>query len=147
MAKTITAATAEFKIAIAGLFTTPQTVDGFAADEAFLIDSVESAQVVVGVDANMSVGWIPNAKKQHVMIMPDSDALDMFNTWGVTQEGTKEVFIAQATIYIPAINYKYTLVKGVLTNWKPIPDVKKVLQAVPYEITWQSILGASMGGN
>ena len=33
----------------------------------------------------------------------------------------------------------YTMTKGFLTNYKPIPDIKKLLQPQRFRITWQSV--------
>lgn len=145
MARTITSATAQFALAVAGLFDSPVALSGYSADDAFMAEAVENAEVVMGVDANMSVGWVPNPVKMSIVFQPDSPSIDIFNTWGVTQNGTKEVLIASATIIIPATTYKYACVKGVLTSWRPLPELKRIIQPMRYEITWQSVLGTATG--
>lgn len=145
MARTLTAATAQFSIAIAGLFNTPVALGGYAADDAFSSEAVENAEVLMGVDAKMSAGWVANLVKMPIVFQADSPSIDTFNTWGVVQQGTKEILIAQATIYIPATSYKYTCVNGVLSSWRPLPELKKIIQPMRYEITWESILGTATG--
>lgn len=145
MARYLTAATAQFSIAIPGLFNTPVTFSGYAADDAFMAEAVENAEVVMGVDANMSAGWVPNPVKMAIVFQADSPSIDVMNTWGVTQQGTKSILAANATIYLPATTYKYALVKGILTSWRPLPELKRIIQPMRYEITWQSVLGAATG--
>jgi len=142
MARTITSATAQFALSVGGLYPQPQNIHGYSSDDAFEGEAVENAEVVMGVDANMSVGWVPNPVKQIIVLQADSDSIDIFNNWGVTQQGLKEVLIAQATIYIPGTGYKYALSKGVLTSWRPLPQLKKVIQPQRYEITWERVVGA-----
>jgi hypothetical protein len=47
-------------------------------------------------------------------------------------------------VTLPGISKKFTMVNGVLTRGKPIPDAKKVLQPQTYEITWEKVLPAPM---
>ncbi len=144
MAKTITAANSQFALAIAGLYPAPQNLQGYAADDAFSTADVSNAQTVRGIDGKMSAGFVFADLQQTITIMPDSPSLSVFNNWMVAQLAAREVLIASATIILPSIGFKYVLTKGVLTQGKPIPDVKKVLQAVGFQITWESIVGAQI---
>ena len=56
---TITSADCTFLITIAGLFTSPVQLQGFAADRAFETAAVDVAELVMGVDGNLSAGWVP----------------------------------------------------------------------------------------
>lgn len=145
MARYLTAATAQFAIAIPGLYNTPVALSGYAADDAFMAEAVENAEIAMGVDAGMSAGWVPNPVKMRIVFQADSPSIDVMNTWGVTQQGTKSVLQASATILLPATSYKYACVKGILTSWRPLPELKRIIQPMAYEITWQSILGTATG--
>jgi hypothetical protein len=140
MAKTITAANSVFALTITGLYPAPQILHGYAADDAFSTDALESAETVMGLDGHLSGGYIFNPIKQTIVLMPDSDSLDVFNNWSLAQLASREVLVANASISLPAIGKKYVLTRGFLTSHKPIPDVKKVLQSVPYQITWGSVV-------
>lgn len=144
MAKTITSANAQFALAIAGLYPAPQILQGYAAEDAFSTGDISNAQTVRGVDGKMSAGFVFADLSQTITVMPDSPSLLVFNNWTVAQLAAREVLIASATIILPSISMKYVLTKGVLTMGKPIPDVKRVLQAVGYQITWESIVGAQI---
>lgn len=141
---TITAANSVFALSITGLYDSPQILHGYAADDGFTTEAVENAEVVMGLDGHMSGGFIFTPIKQTIMLMPDSASLDIFNNWSLAQLAVREVLVANASISLPAIGKKYVMTRGFLTQHKPIPDVKKVLQAVQYQITWNTIVGASI---
>ena len=136
---TITAANSVFMLAIGGIFAVPQQLQGYAADAAFAFDSVAPAETVMGVDGRMSAGWVPYPTIQTITLMPDSPSMGMFDAWLTSQSVAREVFFGSATIVLPAIGKKYTLNRGVLTAAKTAPDVGKVLKAVEYKITWESV--------
>lgn len=142
--KTITSANSQFALAIAGLFPAPQLLQGYASDDAFSTAAVSNAQTVRGIDGKMSAGFVFNDIQQTITVMPDSNSLQLFNAWVVAQLAAREVLVASATISLPAIGMKYVCTKGVLTLSPPIPDVKKVLSPVAYQITWESIVGAQI---
>lgn len=141
---TITAANSIFALTITGLYPAPQVLHGYAADDAFATDALESAETVMGLDGHLSGGYVFNPVKQTIVLMPDSASLDVFNNWSLAQMASREVLVANASISLPAIGKKYVLTRGFLTSHKPIPDVKKVLQSVQYQITWGSVAGAGI---
>lgn len=141
---TITAANSIFALTVTGLYAAPQVLHGYAADDAFSTDALESAETVMGLDGHLSGGYIFNPIKQTIVLMPDSASLDVFNNWSLAQLASREVLVANASISLPAIGKKYVLTRGFLTSHKPIPDVKKVLQAVQYQITWGNVAGANI---
>lgn len=142
--QTITAANSVFALAITGLYPSPQTLHGYAADDGFTTEALESAEVVMGLDGHMSGGYVFNPVKQTITLMPDSASLDVFNNWALAQMAAREVLVANASISLPSIGKKYVLTRGFLTSSKPIVDVKKVLAPVSYQITWNTIVGAAI---
>lgn len=142
--QTITAANSVFALAITGLYPAPQVLQGYAADDGFTTEAIENAEVVMGLDGHMSAGFIFNPVKQTIVLMPDSPSLDIFNNWALAQLAAREVMVANASISLPAIRKKYVLTRGFLTSTTPVPDVKKVLQPVRYQITWNTVAGAAL---
>lgn len=138
--RTITAANSIFMLTIGALFSAPQQLAGFMADDVFDTDDVDISETVMGVDGNLSVGYIPNPVEQTIYLMPDSPSTDIFDAWYAAQLAAREAVIATATVYLPGPQKKYACTKGVLKRLKPIPSVKKVVQGQPYRITWQSVL-------
>src|SRR5690242_8115266 len=138
---TITSANSVFALAIANVFSAPQNLEGYSADDAFTTEAIESVETVQGIDGNLSGGFIFNPYKMSVTIMPDSPSLDLFYQWAQYMQSTREVAIASGTIWLPAISKKFTLQRGFLTSNVPIPSAKKVLQASQFQITWNRITG------
>lgn len=135
----ITSANSVFAIAIPGLFNSPQNIQGYASDDMFTQDAVESAEIVMGADGNMSAGYVFNQTPQTVTLMPDSPSMAIFDNWRQAEQVLRDKLFANATIRMPAIGKVYTLTKGVLVSAKPIPDAKKVLQPVPFVLAWQRV--------
>lgn len=142
----ITAANSSFALAITNLYPTAQKVEGYAADAMFAFEDVQQVQTVMGVDGKLSGGYVFNEQKQTVTIMPDSPSLEMFANWYTAQYTAKDVYLATGTIIMPSIGRKYTLKKGYLTNGKPMPDAKKVLQPQEFKITWEQVTSEAYSG-
>lgn len=143
---TITSANSSFALAITNLYPTPQKIEGYAADAMFAFEDVTLAQTIMGVDGKLSAGYVFNEQKQTVTIMPDSDSLEVFSNWYTAQRTAKDIYTATGTIIMPSIGKKFTLKKGILTNGKPMPDAKKVLQAQEYKITWENVTSENYSG-
>ena len=135
----ITGASANFILTIAGLFPAPQRLQGFAADDVFSTEPVNIAELVMGVDGRLSAGFIHVLRPMNVHIMPDSPSSAIFDAWHAANEAAQEVYFANGIVTLPTIATKYVLTSGVLTSYAPIPSVKKVLQARQFTITWESI--------
>ncbi len=99
------------------------------------------AETVRGADGKLSAGFIYGNINQTIHIMPDSESRTIFDTWATTSRTSVAVFRCNATVILPAIGRKYTLVNGVLKQWKTMPDAGKVLQAAQAVIEWESITG------
>lgn len=143
MANTITSADAIFALTVTNLYPSAQTLEGYAADAMFALGDTEMATTVRGADGKLSAGFVFGEYLQTITIMPDSPSRDIFETWQLTSLTSKAVFRCNATIILPAISRKYTLVNGVLQRVKAIPDANRVLQAQTFQINWESVTGAS----
>ncbi len=142
---TITSANSAFSIAVANLYPTPQTIQGYAADDAFSSEALDIAEIVMGVDGHMSGGFIFNPVNLKVAIMPDSPSLPIFENWMTFQRTAREVFYANGSISIPSIARKYTLQNGILKSGNPIVNAKKVLEYVSFVIAFERIIGQATG--
>lgn len=143
MANTITSADAIFALTVTNLYPSAQTLEGYATDAMFALGDTEMATTVRGADGKLSAGFVFGEYLQTITIMPDSPSRDIFETWQLTSLTSKAVFRCNATIILPAISRKYTLVNGVLQRVKAIPDANRVLQAQTFQINWESVTGAS----
>lgn len=142
--RTLTAANSVYMLAVAGLYPVAQQLQGYATDDAFATEAQEIADVQMGVDGIMSAGYVPQPTRQSIMIQADSASGAIFDNWANAMRTAREILRASATIYIPSIGKKYTLTRGVLTSYVPIPGVKKVLQSRTFMITWESVAPAPL---
>jgi len=141
---TITSANSVLTLSIEGLYA-PINIQGYAVDDAFESESVQQSEVLMGVDGNLSGGkvWIPY--KMTIHLQADSPSVEVFDNWRSNQDAFVDVFVANGTIILPSTGISYALYNGYLTAATPFPAVKKTLQPVVYEITWQSIVGSITG--
>lgn len=136
MAKSLTGATAVFQLSIAGLYDQPQQLQGFAADDIFSTPGVKSIETMMGVDGKMSAGYVFVEKEMSITLQADSDSNDIFDNWDAAQQSEQDVFYADAVVLLRALRKKWTLTRGVLSNFPPIPDTKKLIQPRKFTITW-----------
>jgi len=142
---TITSANSVYMLSITGLYPSPQKLEGYMADAAFATEPVEPAETVMGVDGQLSGGWLPTAVKQTISIMPNSPSYAIFENWVAAQKAQREVMTADATISIPSLGKIYTCTRGFITQTKMAPDAKKVMQGSEFQITWNDISASNAG--
>ncbi|HFY1707503.1 hypothetical protein M0X61_24675 [Salmonella enterica] len=141
MSNTITSADSIFALTVTNLFPSAQTLEGYAADAMFALGDTEMAVSVRGADGKLSGGFVFGEYLQTITIMPDSPSRDLFETWQLTSLTSKAVFRCNATIILPSISRKFTLTNGILQRVKAIPDAQRVLQAMTFQINWESVVG------
>ncbi len=138
----ITSASAIVMFTIPGIFVIPQQLQGFAADDIFDTDPLESAETLMGVDGKLSAGFVFVPTLQNYALQADSPSIFIFDTWWNAQQIAHEVFFANATVLLTSIGKKWAMTNGILSNYKPLPDAKKVLQPQRFRVTWESSLPA-----
>lgn len=143
----ITSADITFLLAIPGLFTTPQQLQGFSMEGLFDVDVTDAAEVETGADGTGTAGWLPQPVPQTIRFLADSPSVAMFELWNVTQaingdgQGGPGVFYASGTIQYPSIGKKYTLYRGVLRRNQAAPSAGRVLKAREFGLTWLTAPG------
>ena len=137
---TITSANSTFALAVTGIFPAPQFLQGYAADDAFTADAIDMAETVIGVDGQMSAGFVFNVTPMTITLMPTSPSLILFEAWTNTQKAQQEVYRCDGVIRLPSIGRSYILKNGVLKQASQFPAVKKTLQPMTFQIVWQSII-------
>lgn len=139
MAGSITAANAVFMLSITGLFTVPQQLQGFAADDVFDTEAIEPAEVVMGVDGKLSGGFVYVPTKQNITLQADSGSVDLFEQWQKAQRAARDLYYAQGSVVLPGLSKAYTMTRGILSSYSPLADAKKTLQPRKFAITWESV--------
>lgn len=135
----ITSANAVFLLGITGLFSVPQQLQRFAADDVFSTEAVKRVETLMGVDGYLSAGFVNVEIPMNVMLQADSPSGFLFDQWDAAQQASGEVYEANGTIILPSIGKKWTLTRGFLTSYKPTPDAKKILQPRTFGLTWNLI--------
>lgn len=143
--KTITAANSVYMLTIPGLFVTPQQLQGYAADAAFATAAVRNAENVIGVDGRMSSGFVFALREQTITMQADSPSNDLFDAWDAAQQAAGEIFYCSCIITIPSLGKSWAGPKGTLSNFTPLPDVRRTLQPRTFGITWERLLVSPTG--
>lgn len=139
MARTITSANSIYTITVDAVFDQPLQLQQFKADAAFDTEDVKPVEVRKGVDGKKASGYTPYNTPQTIQFMADSLSIDYFEQWLQAMDQAQEDFTCNGRITLPALGKSYIMTNGSLTRVKKITDVKKVLEGVTYEITWDSI--------
>lgn len=135
----ITSANATYFISVASIFPTPTKLQGFAADDIFDTDPLESAELQMGVDGVLSAGFVFVPVRQRIALKADSPSNTIFDTWYAQQQAVRELFTATGIISLPSIGLKFTLTTGFLTTYPSINDARRVLEPRRFGITWQTV--------
>jgi hypothetical protein len=137
----ITSANSVLFLGAAGLFAVPQQIAGFGSDDMYSIEAVETKEIQLGADGVLSSGWIPQIKTMSVTLQADSPSNLFFESLYAAEESAKESYALFGTIMQPAVSKLYTLTNGVLTNYTPLAEAKKVLGARKFQLKFQMVIG------
>jgi hypothetical protein len=137
----LTGADVILTLTIANVFNTPQQLQGFAADDVYEMDELDSVETLMGVDGVLSGGFVWKSQQQTYMLQADSDSNDIFDLWYSQQVADLTTYVAQGIAILPAIGKKFIMTNGYLRGYKP-PGVKKLIQPRRYRIEWNKVLPA-----
>lgn len=115
------------------------TVEGFASDDAFMSETVDSAEAVMGVDGRMSIGYTPYIVKQTITLQADSPSVALFEDILAAQNTLKTPIIVDAVLAYPSVQKSYIFSKGALTRVTPFSAAKKILQPQQFELSWELV--------
>lgn len=141
---TITSANAVLALAVNNYFPVPQVIQGYAVDDAFESEAVQQSEILMGVDGILSAGKVFVPYKMTIHLQADSPSVFLFDAWRNAQDAAVDVFSASGSITLASTGMVYTLQNGYLTQATPFPAVKKTLEPLVYEITWQRIIGGQI---
>lgn len=136
--KTLTTANSAFTLAARGVFPVPFKLEGYATDDSFAVDDVSPGEVHMGVDGNLSAGYVPYITQITFMFQGDSPSLDYFDTIISAQKSQREMVIFDGTGLIQGTQEKYAMTKGFLTSFTPASSGKKTLQPRKFTLSFQN---------
>lgn len=135
----ITSANSILMLSANRAFNVPVQIQGFAADDVFDAESIDSSETSMGVDGILSAGFVHVPVKWGITLQADSASMVFFDTLYSIQKQLQEVLQLQGVLTLPAIGTSWTLTNGFMTSYKPMPDGKRVLQSRKFVLTWESI--------
>ncbi len=142
----ITSANAKLTLTVrntAGIVVGPFTVEGYAQDAAFAVETVDAAETIMGVDGKLSGGYLPRATKFSVSLMANSPSVALFEAWDSAQKVLGDVLVADGFVAAPSLGKAYALVKGFLTRLTPVPTARRTFSdPMVYELTFESVTPA-----
>lgn len=141
----ITSSNSSFILTATQVFPAPQSLGGYAVDDAFMSDAIDLAEVLMGVDGKLSAGYTPNPTKITIALQADSPSIKIFDALIAATKAARDVIFLDGSIALPSVGKSYTLTKGVLTNANVMPDAKKTLQPQKYVITFESVAYSLLG--
>jgi hypothetical protein len=135
----ITAANAIYTLLIPNVILGPVQLQGFAADDIFDTEPLEAAEISMGVDGNLSAGFVFVPVNQGITLQADSASTSVFDAWRASELANKTKYPATGQIKLPAIGTKWTLTQGFLRTYPAIPNAGRILKPRKFTISWQSI--------
>ena len=138
----ITGANAVVMLSVTSLFPIPQQLQGFAADDVYDNDSIDSVETSMGVDGNMAAGFVYVPIEQRYALQANSPSIVFFDQWWSAMQQVQDVYFGQGLIALPSISKKFIMTNGVLVGYKPLPDAKKLLQPQRFGIRWERLVAA-----
>lgn len=136
---TITSANSVVTFTVPGLYPTGVQLQGYSAERAWNTDQVQLAETQMGVDGRQTAGYTPMPVKQTFSLQADSPSKAVLLAIANAMKAARDVFYITADISLPSTGEAFTCNRGVLTEFKPLPDAGKVLQPMDFVIVWQSI--------
>lgn len=137
----ITSANSSFTLSVPDVFAAPQPLEGYATDDAFSTPEVEIAQYVKGVDGRASGAFVPFIITMQITFQADSESItDTMEAWASAMVSARATYFANGVIAIPSVKKQYQLINGLLTRITPLPQAKKILQPMTYQIMWDQAI-------
>lgn len=136
----ITSVNTIFMLAVTDLFTVPQQLQGWSADDIFDSEQQEPAQTSTGLDGVLSAGYVPVPTRMTIVLQSDSASNVIFEQWKTAMDAAREVYRANGVVNIGSIRRSYLLTRGVLVGYPPTPKAAKMLQPRSYVIMWESCI-------
>ena len=142
----ITSANAIFILTIPGAgLVVPTQLQQFAVDDIFDVDDVDATETQLGVDGGFAGGMVYAKKPMNISFLASSSSVSLFDAWYASQQANQAAYPAFGNITLPGIGTTFGLFTGFLTRYKPMADAKRVLAPRKFQITWGTIIPATVG--
>ena len=137
---TLTSANAIITLTIPNLYSTPQQLQQFAADDMSDMNPIKTVETVMGVDGMLSGGFVYVEFEQGITLAANSPSNAIFDNWWMTEQQIQDALPANGVLSIPSISMKYILQNGFLSTYPSYAALHKILQPRKYTIIWNSCM-------
>lgn len=127
MSGTLTVANSSIAVTTEALYPQAQRLQGYSADDAFDFENVENGEYSMGIDGNLSAGFVFNEIPFAITLQADSPSLTLFETTYQYEVSNRTKLAQNITVTLPAVSKRYELKGGFMRNYKA-PSGKKILQ-------------------
>lgn len=115
-------------------------IEGEFLDQAYATGDLVNKELKMSLQSKLYGGYIPQIKTVSVTLLPGSPSAKFFADWYQAEQAQKSTIECKTlVIALPAIKSVVTYTNGFLTKAKIMPDVKKVLQEVTYEMSFGTV--------
>lgn len=135
----LTAVNAIIMLTIPGVFNQPQQLQQFGVDDAADVETLVVAQTEMGLDGNLSGGYVFNKVKYTYTLKANSPSCFVFDQWKLANDAQEDTFVANGLLLLKSLGTKWTWTKGFMVDWQPAPNVKKLLADRKFGIEWERV--------
>lgn len=136
---TLTSANSVLMLGVNNLFNIPVKMEGYATDDMFSIEDVDTAETMMGCDGHLSSGFTPYPKVMTLTLQADSPSNDIIDALITAESVSREKYEINGTILLTGTGRLYALTRGFLGKVSVMPGAKKTLQARSFVFTFQDI--------
>lgn len=136
--RNITSSNATILLTAEVVFPQPFQLQEFAADDIFGTEPIQAGEEMMGVDGHLTAGFVNVPTSQSFALMADSFANYFFDQVYQRERADQTKYELNGVILLTSVGTKWTLTRGFLKTYAPLPDAKKVLQPRRHTIIWQT---------
>lgn len=136
----LTATNAVLMLRVPGVFSSPQQLQGFGADDIFGVEEIELNQTTMGVDGILSGGMVFKPTSQTITLQSDSPSIGIMDTWVQMHYQNQQSYPGSMQVRLKSLGIKFNLPRGFLAKYPPMPDVGTIVKARKYTINWQRVI-------
>jgi len=136
----ITSANATILLSVPLLFPVPFQLQKFGADNIYGTDPIQVGETVMSVDGRLTAGFVNAPTKQAYELLADSESNFFFDQIAMREKADQTKYEINGVVLLTSVLTKWTMTRGFLTIWQPIPDAKKVLQSRKHTIEWERVV-------
>lgn len=114
-------------------------LQGFAPDDIYAINDVDTGETMMGLDGILSGGYVPVARTIVFKQMANSPTESFFDAWGQGEDLAMVKYPAYGTITYPGLQKVAIMTNGFLRARKFLPDAQKLLMPQTFAVEWQKV--------